>query len=230
MQLDPKQKLFVVLTTTFVTCFLVGDIVGGKLIQGNLLGFEFTTTVGMVPFPVTFLLTDLINEFYGPKSARFVTWVAFAMALLGFGIIFVAGAIPIAEFTRAADWSGVNEAAFSNVFLGSQRMIAASLLAFLVAQFVDIGVFHLLKRWSGSELLWLRATGSTAVSQAIDTVTITLAAWTGVLSFSQMQNIMVSAYGLKLLIAFGLTPLVYLGHVAVIRGLGLEPAPAQTAR
>lgn len=228
MQFDAKQKLFLVLTTTFVTCFLVGDIVGGKLIQGNVLGFEFTTTVGMVPFPVTFLLTDLINEFYGPKAARLVTWVAFSMALLAFGIVFVAGAIPIAEFTRAPDWQGVSDAAFANVFLGSQRMLAASLLAFLVAQLVDIGVFHLLKRWSGSRLLWLRATGSTAISQAIDTVTITLAAWTGVLSLPQMQNIMVSAYGLKLLIAFGLTPLVYLGHVAVIRGLGLEPARAET--
>lgn len=224
MHLDTRQKLFLVLTSTFVTCFLVGDIVGGKLIQGSVLGFEFTTTVGMVPFPVTFLLTDLINEFYGVRPARFITWVAFFMAILAFFIIYVVGVIPIAELTRAPDWEGVNEAAFQNVFLGSQRMLAASLAAFIVAQLADIAVFHVLKRWSGKRLLWLRATGSTAVSQAIDTVTITVAAWSGVLSVAQMQNIIVSAYGLKLLIAVGLTPFVYLAHVLVMRGLGLEPA------
>ncbi|HSC87177.1 MAG TPA: queuosine precursor transporter, partial [Polyangiaceae bacterium] len=179
--------------------------------------------VGMLPFPVTFLLTDVLNEFYGPRPARFVTFLAFGMAILAFVIIYVAGAVPIAEFTRAADWQGVNEATFANVFLGSQRMLLASLAAFIVSQLVDIAVFHALKRWSGRRLLWLRASGSTAVSQLVDTVVITFVAWSGVLPPGKILNIIVSAYGLKVLIALGLTPAIYLCHALVIRGLGLEP-------
>ena len=223
MQLDARQKLFLVLALTFSTCLIVGDIIGGKLIQGEILGYCFTTTVGMVPFPVTFLLTDVLNEFYGKKAARFVTLAAFGMAVLAFTFIFVAGLIPIAELTRAQDWTGVNEATFSNVFLGSQRMLAASLCAYLVSQFVDIGVFHLLKRASNNKHLWLRATGSTAVSQLIDTVVITFVAWTGTLSVDQIVNIIFSAYGLKIMIAVGLTPAIYLCHELVQRGLGFEP-------
>lgn len=223
MFLDKRHKLFLALASVFTTCLVVGDIIGGKLVETTLFGFAFTTTVGMVPFPVTFLLTDLLNEFYGKRAARFVTLVGFAMAVLAFSFIFIAGQIPFAAMTRAPDWTGVNEASFNNVFLGSMRMILASLCAYLVSQFVDIGVFHLLKRVTAGRLLWLRATGSTAVSQLIDTITITVVAWSGMMSPGKIVNIIYSAYGLKLLIAVGLTPLIYLGHTLVERGLGIQP-------
>jgi uncharacterized integral membrane protein (TIGR00697 family) len=235
MFLDKRHKLFLVLAGIFTTCLVVGDIIGGKLIETNLFGFEFTTTVGMVPFPVTFLLTDVLNEFYGKRAARFVTLVAFCMAVLSFTFIYVAAAIPFAGFTRATDWTGVNEASFNNVFLGSLRMIIASLCAFLVSQFVDIGVFQLLKRVTSGKLLWLRATGSTAISQLIDTITINFVAWTGMMSVGKIVTIIYSAYGLKILIALGLTPLIYLCHALVQRGLGIQPvlvgdAPDELAR
>src|SRR5690606_35224089 len=132
MVLDARLRLFIFLGAAFTTCLVVGDIIGGKLIEVSVFGFLFTTTVGMVPFPVTFLLTDVLNEFYGKRAARFITMVGFGMALLTFGIVFVSGAIPIAEFTKNPDWQGVTEESFVNVFLGSQRMIAASLAAYLV--------------------------------------------------------------------------------------------------
>lgn len=223
MFLDTRHKLFLVLAGVFTTCLVVGDIIGGKLIETNLFGFQFTTTVGMVPFPVTFLLTDVLNEFYGQRAARFITLVGFGMAILSFSFIFLSATIPFAAFTHAPDWTGVNEASFNNVFLGSLRMIIASLCAYLVSQFVDIGVFHLLKRVTSGKLLWLRATGSTAVSQLIDTVVINFVAWSGMMSASKIVNIIYSAYGLKLFIAVGLTPLVYLCHTLVQRGLGIQP-------
>jgi len=133
--------------------------------------------------------------------------------------------VPIAELARGADWKGVTDASFTNVFLGSQRMILASLTAYIVSQFVDIGVFHFLRNATQNRLLWLRATGSTLVSQAIDTLTITFVAWTGILTTSQMVNMMFSAYTLKILIAIGLTPLIYLAHAALERGMGLAPVP-----
>ncbi|MDX2050761.1 MAG: queuosine precursor transporter [Polyangiaceae bacterium] len=223
MFLDTRHKLFLVLAATFITCLIVGDIIGGKLVQTHILGFEFTTTVGMLPFPVTFLLTDVLNEFYGQKAARFVTLVGFGMAVVAFVVIAIAGAIPIAPMAQAADWTGVTEQAFNNVFLGSQRMLVASLCAYLVAQFVDIAVFHALKRLSHNRYLWLRATGSTVASQLIDTITINFVAWSGMMSVAQIVNIIFSAYGLKIMIAVGLTPLVYLCHGLVQKGLGLAP-------
>lgn len=221
MFLDKRHKLFLVLAGIFTTCLVVGDIIGGKLVSTRVFGFEFTTTVGMVPFPVTFLLTDVLNEFYGKRAARFITLVGFCMAVLSFTLIYIAAAVPFAAMTRVPDWTGVNEAAFNNVFLGSLRMIVASLCAYLVSQFVDIGVFHLLKRVTSGKLLWLRATGSTAVSQLIDTVVINFVAWSGLMSAAKIVNIVYSAYGLKLLIAIGLTPAIYLCHTLVQRGLGI---------
>lgn len=223
MNLDTRTRLFVVLAGIFSTSLVVGDIIGGKLIQLPLFGQVFTLTVGMIPFPITFLLTDVLNEFYGKKLARFVTWIGFGLAVLAYVFIFVAGAIPIAPMTRAPDWTGVNEVSFANVFLGSQRMIVASMCAYVVAQFVDIAVFHALKRVTHNRFLWLRATGSTAVSQAVDTVTISVVAWWGVLSFDQIVSVMISSYVIKLLIAFGLTPVIYAVHAGVERGLGISP-------
>jgi len=223
MKLDARTRLFIVLAGIFSTSLVVGDIIGGKLIETQIFGTRFTLTVGMIPFPITFLLTDVLNEFYGKRHARFITLLGFGLASLAYAFIFVAGAIPIAEMTRSASWTGVTEATFDNVFLGSQRMILASMAAYIVAQFVDIGVFHALKRLTTNRLLWLRATGSTAVSQLIDTVTITFVAWWGVLGLSDILTMIRSSYTLKILIAVGLTPLVYLVHALVQRGLGIEP-------
>jgi uncharacterized integral membrane protein (TIGR00697 family) len=221
--LTPRVRLFVILAAIFMTCLVVGDIIGGKLIEAHLFGHTFTLTVGMIPFPVTFLLTDVLNEFYGKRAARFVTVIGFCAAVLSFGFIFLAGAIPIAPFTRQPGWQGVTESSFANVFLGSQRILAASMVAYVVAQLVDIAVFHVLKRATHNKLLWLRATGSTVVSQLIDTVVITFVAWTGILSVGQMTNMILSSYALKILIAVGLTPMIYLVHALVERGLGIEP-------
>jgi queuosine precursor transporter len=223
MFLDKRHKLFLVLIALFITCFLVGDIIGAKLVSWTMFGFQFTTTVGMVPFPVTFLLTDVINEFYGKRAARFITLTAFCMGVLSFAIIYLSGSIPIAAFTRAPGWKGVTEETFNNVFLSSLRIIISSLCAFLVSQFVDIGVFQLLKRLTFNRLLWLRASGSTVASQLIDTITITFVAWTGTLTTRQIINTIYTAYGLKILIAVGLTPLIYLCHALVERGLGIQP-------
>jgi queuosine precursor transporter len=227
MTLTVQQKLLLFLTAIFCTCLTVGDLIGGKLVSGDVVGFPFTTTVGMIPFPVTFLLTDVLNEFYGKKTARLVTWIAFFMALLAFSLVYVAAAVPISEITKQPDWQGVHEAAFQNVFVGSLRMIGASLTAYLVSQFVDIFVFNALKNRTQGRLLWLRATGSTAVSQAVDTITITFVAWWGLLSATEIGHVIVSAYGLKLLIAVGLTPLIYLSHGFIERMLGIAPVRAQ---
>ena len=223
MSFDNRLRLYLVLLATFVTSLLVGDIIGSKLTQVTVFGQAFTISVGMVPFPVTFLLTDLLNEFYGKRAARQVTWIGFAMALLAFAFIFVSVAIPFAPFTFGPDWKGTNQQAFDTVFAGSQRILVASVIAYLASQFTDIAVFHVLKKRTQGRYLWLRATGSTVVSQLIDTAVIQTIAWYGLLPVAEIFNIAVSSYAVKLVVAVALTPAIYAGHAIVERTLEIRP-------
>src|SRR5690606_9964852 len=116
----------------------------------------------------------------------------------------------------------------ANVFLGSQRMIAALLAAYLVAQFVDIGVFHVLKKITAGKYLWLRALGSMVISQMVDTVVITIVAWVGVLLWSKIIDIVLFAYGLKVFIAVALTLAIYACYSLVQRWAGITLAPVGT--
>lgn len=227
VRLDARVKLFLVLAALFTTCLVVGDMIGGKLIEVPMPGWVAVITVGMIPFPVTFLLTDLLNEFYGKRAARFVTYLGLGCAALTYVLILIGGAIPIASFTHADDWQGVTEASFANVFLGSRRMIASSLTAYVIGQLVDIFTFHGLKRMTGGRHLWLRATGSTLVSQAVDSVTINVLAWSGVLARPAIINVIFSSYAVKVLIAIALTPLIYAGHAAIERWFGLVPVATE---
>ena len=223
MQLDRRTQLFVVLTGVFVTSLVVGDIIGPKLVEVHLGSIVAVISVGMLPFPITFLLTDILNEFYGKKSARFVTWVGFGMALFAFAIIQAALPLPWAPLTQAPDYGGTVQGAFDNVFGGSQRILGASMCAYLIGQFVDIAVFNALKRLTHNRFLWLRATGSTVFSQLIDTVVVQVVAWSGVLPAETILKIILTSYAVKLIVAVGLTPLVYAGHALLERRLGMKP-------
>jgi uncharacterized integral membrane protein (TIGR00697 family) len=225
VKLDKRIALFVALAGVFVTCLVVGDLIGVKVIGGKVpvTGWNWATTVGMLAFPVTFLLTDLLNEFYGKQAARFVTWVGFGAAVLAFLLVTAATAVPFADFTKSPTWDGTNEASFNNVFGGGQRMLIASLTAYLVASLVDISVFHLLKRLTKERFLWLRATGSTLVSQLIDTSVVTTVAWYGIRSLPDIFTMVASGYALKVFIAVAMTPAIYAGHAVVEKWLHMRP-------
>jgi queuosine precursor transporter len=149
--------------------------------------------------------------------ARLVTLVVFWMAVLTMTLVYVASVVPYAPFTA------IRQESYENVFLGSLRIFGASLVAYLVSQYTDIAVFRLLKRVTQGRLVWLRATGSTALSQLIDTCVIQTIAWVGTPVQSKIPNIILTSYAVKLLVAIGLTPLIYLGHALVERAFGLEP-------
>ncbi|MFP2907875.1 queuosine precursor transporter [Pyxidicoccus sp. 3LFB2] len=223
MVLDRRLQLFVVLAGVFITSLVVGDLIGVKLFEVKLGPIVAVMSIGMLPFPVTFLLTDILNEFYGKKAARFITWVGFFMAIFCFAVIAIAVQVPWAPLTRAANWQGAVEGSFNNIFTGGQRILMASMLAYLIGQFCDIAIFNLLKRVTRNKMLWLRATGSTLVSQLIDTTVVQFVAWTEVLPTATIFNIIFTSYAVKLLVAVGLTPFVYLGHAFVERKLGIKP-------
>jgi len=222
--MDKRVKLFTILAGFFLTALLLAETTGGKLIQ---VGFAddliFTLTMGVIPFPVTFIVTDIINEYYGRRGIRFITILGMLMVLFALILLQIEMAIP------AAAISPVSNEAFNTVFGVSTRIIVGSLTAYLIGQFVDIYVFHYLRRRTGARLLWLRATGSTVVSQFIDSFVVLFIAFLGPLSAMQIVGIGMTNYIYKFIVAVGITPILYLVHAGVDRYLGHELAASMAA-
>jgi uncharacterized integral membrane protein (TIGR00697 family) len=192
---------------------LVGDLIGGKFVRV----FGHTISAGTFVFPVTFVMTDIINEFYGKKGARFVTLVAMMMVIYAFIILQLAIRAPI-----SAD-SPIPQPAFQAVFGIGVVLFVSSLTAFLIGQLCDIYVFHYLRGITASKHLWLRATGSTAISQLVDTVVINVGLRYGGSGMEfDLVDVIVSSYVLKLIIAVCLTPVIYALHGFVHRLLHVE--------
>src|SRR6185295_12930578 len=127
-------------------CLVVGDIIGGKLTSFWLFGREWIFSVGQIAFPVTFILTDILNEFYGRVVVRRVTYLAFFMVGLTFAIIYVSASLPWAPFTLKSDWTGVGPKEFTLVFTQATKIQLASMAAFLIGNLTDISVFFLIKK------------------------------------------------------------------------------------
>jgi len=222
------HKLFVCLAAVFVSCLLLGDVIGGKTIPTPL----GPISVGIIPFPVTFLLTDVVNDFYGRRGARFLTFVGFGMALLAWLILQLGTVLPPHESTY------FTQPEFEKIFGGSAQLFVASMIAYLLGQLLDIQVFQFWKALTRSKHLWLRATGSTLLSQIVDTVVINVVFWgwtaaadassfLGKMTFGDRWTWVFAKvgreYGIKVVVAILLTPAVYAIHAFVIRVLKIEP-------
>jgi hypothetical protein len=175
--------------------------------------------VGIIPFPVTFLLTDIVNDFYGRRGAHFLTLLGFSMAVLAWVLLQLTTVMPADSSTY------FTQIEYAKVFGGSAQLFVASMVAYLVGQFLDIGVFHFAKALTESRHLWLRSTGSTVFSQAVDTITINVifgrvtAGWTWAYIGSKVGR----EYAIKFLVALALTPAIYALHEAIVRGFGIHP-------
>jgi uncharacterized integral membrane protein (TIGR00697 family) len=220
--LTPQAKLFVCLSATFVSCLLLGDVIGGKIIATPL----GPISVGIIPFPVTFLLTDVVSDFYGRRGARFLTLLGFWMALFAF--LLLQGT----TLLHVDPSSYFSQPEFAKVFGGSAQLFIASMVAYLIGQFLDIRVFQYWKALTQSRHLWLRATGSTVFSQVVDTVTINVifgkvtAGWTWGFIGAKIGR----EYSIKLVVAILITPLIYALHEIVVRWLKIEPEKHEERR
>jgi len=204
---DRKQRFYVWLTAIFVAALVTSDLIGGKVFR--VWGLDLS--VGMIPFPLTFLLTDIINEFYGTEGARRVTFVGLGVALFVFAIINIAIYLP------TSPESPMHGDQFRAVFGWSVRLYIASLTAYVVGQLLDISIFFSLRKLTGHRFLWLRSTGSTVLSQAVDTLVVSFVLFSGTKSTSFILHIARNSYIVKLALAIGLTPLIYLGHALLRR-------------
>lgn len=223
-----RQWLFVFLVGLFVTNAITAELISNKLIEipfsfalGNSNFGPFVTIVGVIPWPVVFILTDLLNEFYGEKAVRRISWITAILIAYCFIIVTVAIHLPTKEIAGS---TLSTDAEFKKVFGQAQMVIVGSIAAFLVSQLMDVTFFHWIKRKTGNRFIWLRSTGSTVLSQFVDTIVVLYIGFVlpGNMSMADFFSIAPTNYLLKLIIAILLTPLIYLGHYMVKRYLGLH--------
>lgn len=218
---ERRQWLFIFLAGMFITSAVTAELISNKLIDiplefslfGSQLG-PFTTIVGVLPWPIVFLLTDLMNEFYGKKAVQRLSWMTAILIAYCFLILSVAIELPAKEIQGS---SLATDSEFNKVFGQAQMVIVGSIAAFLFSQLVDVMVFHWLKSKTGNRMIWLRSTGSTVFSQLIDTYIVLYIGFVlpGNMRWSDFMTIAPTNYVLKIIIAFSLTPLIYAGHYAV---------------
>jgi uncharacterized integral membrane protein (TIGR00697 family) len=209
-----RDLVFLVLSGVFVTNAILGEVTGGKLFT---VGW-FTASIGVIPWPVVFLTTDLVNEYFGREGVKKLTYMTVALIVYAFIILFAAIHVPAASF------SPVSDEQFRAVFGQSLWIIVGSVTAFAASQLVDVIIFWIVRHKTGGKLLWLRATGSTTISQLIDSfVIIGIAFWLpGTIKTSEFFTVAASNYSYKFIIAVALTPFIYIGHSLIDSFLGEE--------
>ena len=242
---DRASRLFLVLAAFLAANALIAEFVGVKIFaleptlglspfDWNLFGQSgsLSFTSGVLLWPFVFLLTDIINEFFGRRGVRFISWLTVALISYGFLAAYLAIALVPADF-----WIAVNQArgtenmqaAFANVFGQGMWTIVGSIVAFLVGQLIDVTVFHRIRLLTGERWIWLRATGSTAVSQLIDSFVVLYIAFVlGPQHWPMSLFLAVGTvnYCYKLLMAVLLIPLIYLTRRVIRAYLGAERAEA----
>lgn len=236
------QRLFLLLGGVFITSAILAEFIGVKIfslektmglvpIAWQIGSFElsFEMTAGVLLWPVVFILTDIINEYFGSKGVRLITYMTVGLISYAFMMVFLSIRLTPAEW-----WLGVNEArgisnmqdAFSVVFSQGNWIIIASLIAFLVGQLVDVTIYHQIRKWSGEKWVGLRATGSTLVSQLLDSFVVLFIAF-GIGAgwpISKVLAIGLINYIYKFCVAIILTPVLYWVHGLIDIYLGHEQA------
>ncbi|WP_026970022.1 queuosine precursor transporter [Algoriphagus terrigena] len=246
VQQNRKINLFIILASIFLTNAILAEIIGVKIFSAEkTLGFEpvnwsffgqyildFNLTAGVIIWPVVFITTDIINEYFGKKGVRKISFITAGLIAYVFLVISVVTVLTPADFwleVNAKTPTGENfdiSYAFNSIFRQGLGIIIGSLTAFLIGQLIDVYVFQKLRKVTGQKMIWLRATGSTLVSQFIDSfVVLGIAFYVfGNWSISQIIAVGIINYVYKFSVAVLLTPLLYLGHGLIDRYLGEELA------
>ncbi|MCW3079804.1 queuosine precursor transporter [Segetibacter sp.] len=240
---EKPTKLFVAITAFFVANALIAECIGGKIFSlekllglppANLTifgetGLSFNLSCGVLLWPLEFIITDIVNEFYGPKAVKRISYIAVGLISYAFIIFYVAINFPPADFWIVSGGQNripnMNDA-FNSIFGQGMWIIVASIIAFLVSQLIDVTIFHKIKKVTGEKKVWLRATGSTVVSQLVDSFIVVFIAfkigkgwsWPTVLSISLL------GYSYKFLVAVLMTPVIYFAEARIANYVGSETA------
>ncbi|HSU29154.1 MAG TPA: queuosine precursor transporter [Chitinophagaceae bacterium] len=240
---DRGTKLFIGIACFFCCNALIAECIGGKIFSleevfgfnpANLsifgqTGLSFTLTCGVLLWPLEFIITDIVNEYYGPKAVRRISYTAVILISYAFVMFYASMHTPPAGWwisSKADKGIPDMQAAYSGIFGQGMWIILGSVIAFMVSQLVDVYVFHKIKKITGNKKIWLRATGSTLISQLIDSfIVLTIAfkiggnwTWTQVLAIGCMN------YIYKFSMAIILTPVIYAAEKGIEKYLGHEKA------
>lgn len=241
--IDKKTGLFLILGGIFITNAIVAELVGGKIFSlENTFGFapaqlslggsrwDFNLTAGVILWPVVFITTDIINEYFGKEGVKKISYFTVILILYVFLAVYAITWLAPADFwlnANATDDKGnplnINYA-FNVIFTQGLWIIGGSVIAFIIGQLMDAFVFHKVRNITGEKYLWIRATGSTLISQLIDSFIVLIIAFyiSGQLSFVEVISIGIVNYTYKFLIAVVITPLLYIIHDLIDKYLGKE--------
>jgi queuosine precursor transporter len=217
------QRIYLYLTVIFITCLVVSNLIFQKfffwypfnLSIKNIKIFELS--VGILPYPVTFLITDIISEIYGRKKANEVVTVGIVASFFSISIIYLANLVP------ATNWSPVDNNLFSKVFGSTPIAVFSSMTAYLFSQYIDIRIYHFWKNFTKGKYLWLRNNLSTFFSQFLDTFSIlTLLCYFNKIEWELFFPLLAAGVIFKVFIAFLDTPFLYLGVYILRRKFNLE--------
>ncbi len=200
-----KDTVYVILAGIFITNAVVAELIGGKLIYVG----PYLMSIGILPWPIVFVTTDLINEYFGEKGVKKLSLITASLIAYCFVLLYFALKIPAVKGANL-----VTDAQFNGVFGQSMWIIVGSITAFMVSQLIDVTIFHFFKNKTGNKMIWLRSTGSTVISQLFDSfIVLGIAFWmTGKMTTETYIASAFTGYFVKLSIAVLLTPLIYLGH------------------
>ncbi|WP_242927299.1 queuosine precursor transporter [Pontibacter vulgaris] len=240
-----RTQLFLILSGIFISNALLAELIGVKIFSGealfglpgaqiNVLGaaYDFNLTAGVIIWPVVFITTDIINEYFGKEGVKKVSILTVLLILYAFLVITIVTGLPPAQF-----WVDLNskdpqgnpfniDFAYNSIYRQGLGIIIGSMVAFLVSQFLDATVFHWFRHYTGSRMIWLRATGSTLISQLIDSVVVLFVAFYlfGNWTIGLVLSVAFINYIYKFAIAIILTPVLYLAHYLIDGYLGHQQA------
>ncbi|RLD27824.1 MAG: VUT family protein [Bacteroidetes bacterium] len=217
------QRIYLLLGSLFITSLVVSNLIFQKFFYWHPFNIEifgtklFEISVGILPYPITFLITDLISEIYGKKKANQVVVVGIFASFFSLLIVFVSNTVP------ATSWSPVDDDMFSTVFGNTAIAVFASMMAYLLAQFIDIQIYHFWKRLTKGKHLWLRNNFSTFLSQFVDTFTILILLCSfNIIDWSRFTGLLIAGFLFKVMIAALDTPFLYFGVYLFRRRFNLK--------
>jgi uncharacterized integral membrane protein (TIGR00697 family) len=212
------QRIYLILGALFIASLVVSNLIFQKFFYWDFFGFyTFEISVGILPYPVTFLITDIISEVYGKRKANQIVTAGIFASFFSLLIIFLADAVP------ATAWSPIGNELFKTVFGATTIAVFASMVAYLLAQYIDIQLFHFWKKLTKGKHLWLRNNFSTFLSQFVDTFSVLFL----LCSFNKIEwnlfgGLLLSGFLFKVLVAALDTPFLYLGVYALRKKFGLK--------
>ena len=207
-----KEQFYLILTGIFIASLVASNLIFQKFFTWNFLGIDFELSVGIIAYPVTFLVTDLISELYGQKRANQVVVSGF------FASVFTTLLVLISTNANAVQWSPIDNTTFTKVFGLTGPAFFASMVAYLTAQLIDVRIFHFWKRLTKGKHLWLRNNASTMFSQLVDTsVILIILCSAGVIEWERFYSLWMMGWLFKVLVALIDTPIIY-GVIHLLKG------------